>query len=63
MIDANQDFLAALAQPQKRALFALEIPAFGITITNFLESEDLLSAPITTGGWGNFLWGVAPWGS
>lgn len=68
MIDANQDFNAALSVEQKQALYALEIPAFGIIITSFTASQNLLA---TSGpgsnqgsvGWGNFLYGIGVWGS
>lgn len=63
MIAVNQQFQNGLNQPQKQPLFALEIPAYGIVITSFFESDNLLSTPAASGGWGNFLWAVAPWGS
>lgn len=69
MIDANQNFQSELAGSQKRPLYALEIPAFGIIITSFTSDQNLLATGAGTSstnavGWGvGLLWGVSPWGS
>lgn len=66
MIPVNQQFNSQLGAPQKRALYALEIPAFGIVITSFTESENLLATSSTntnSNGWGQFLYGLWGWGS
>lgn len=61
MIQGGQDWQAALAQPQKQALYILEIPAFGIIITSFIETA--LNQPVAQSGWGNFSYGIGTWGS
>ena len=58
MIQANQTWLNALGQQQKRPLYVLIIPAFGIYLTSF--STSLLPA---LGGWGVMLWGIGGWGT
>jgi hypothetical protein len=58
MIDGNQTWSAALAQPQKQALYIFQIPQFGIIISSFDPS--LL---LTQGGYGVTTYGVSSYGT
>jgi hypothetical protein len=58
MINGNQTWSAALAQPQKQALYIFQIPQFGIIISSFDAS--LIQAQ---GGYGVGLYGIQPYGT
>jgi hypothetical protein len=59
MIQGNQTWSQALAQPQKQPLYILEIPQYGILLASFASS---LLAPVA-GGYGVSLYGIAPYGT
>jgi hypothetical protein len=69
MIPGNQAWQLALAQPQKQAFYAVEIPDFAIVIASFTASA-LASAisvpgsvPVSSGGgYGVTLYGVGGYG-
>ncbi len=58
MIQGNNTWTQALAQPQKQPLYVLQIPNFGIYLASF--------SPTTTGvglaGYGVGLYGIEPYG-
>jgi hypothetical protein len=62
MIQGNQAWMQALAQPAKQPLYVLQIPSFGIVITSFLLS----AAPLVEsgpGGYGVILYGIGLYGT
>lgn len=58
MIQGNQNWQNALAQPQKQPLYILSIPAYGIMLASFPES---ILGP--QGGYGVSLYGIAGYGT
>lgn len=60
MIQANQTWTQALAQPQKQPYYAVEIPDFAITIVSYGASAVTSSQ---AAGYGAAQYGVAEYGS
>ncbi len=58
MINGNQTWTAALAQPQKQPLYIFQIPQFGIIISSF---DPALIQPQS--GYGNTSYGVGGYGT
>ena len=60
MIQGNQTWTQALAQPQKQAYYIVEIPDFGIAIASFSATVQVAT---TLSGYGVTLYGVGGYGS
>lgn len=60
MIQGSQTWQLALAQPQKQALYTVEIPDFSIAIASF--SAAAVPTP-SLGGYGVTLYGVGLYGT
>jgi hypothetical protein len=60
LIQGNQTWTQALAQPQKQAYYVVEIPDFSIAIASFSAT-----APVATtlSGYGITLYGVGGYGT
>ncbi len=58
MIQGNQNWLNALAQPQKQPLYVLEVPDFGLVLASFT-----VTANVTLGGYGTTTYGVGGYGT
>ncbi|HUI42096.1 MAG TPA: hypothetical protein VL523_09015 [Terriglobia bacterium] len=59
MIQGNQAWQMALAQPQKNPLYALQIPDFGLILTSF----SMETVGVSLSGYGSGLYGVPPYGT
>jgi hypothetical protein len=59
MISGNTSWQVALAQLQKQPLYVLQIPDFGVILTSF----SLSATGVGISGYGNGLYGVAPYGT
>jgi hypothetical protein len=59
MIQGNQTWQQALAQPQKQPLYALQIPDFAVILTSFSAG----AAGVGLDGYGVGLYGVTPYGT
>jgi hypothetical protein len=62
MIQGNQTWTQALAQPQKQAYYVVEIPDFGIAIASFPASS-LAAQTAPSGGYGVTLYGMGGYGT
>jgi hypothetical protein len=60
MIQGNQTWTQALAQPQKQAYYIVEIPDFAIAIASFPPSSQVAT---TLAGYGVTLYGVGGYGT
>ena len=60
MIQGNQTWTQALAQPQKQALYVVEIPDFAIAIVSFPPTAPVVT---TLGGYGVTIYGAGAYGS
>ena len=60
MIQGNQTWTQALAQPQKQAYYAIEIPDFAIVIASFSAAVQVAT---TLGGYGVTIYGVGTYGT
>jgi hypothetical protein len=60
MIQGNQTWQLALAQPQKQAYYIVEIPDFAIAIASFTASAQAATIP---SGYGVTLYGVGLYGT
>ena len=60
MIQGNQNWQLALAQPQKQAYYLVEIPDFSIAIASFTASAQAVTMP---SGYGISLYGVGLYGT
>lgn len=59
MIQGNQIWRMALAQPLKQPLYVLQIPDFGVILASFTTQ----AAGVTLDGYGTASYGVAPYGT
>ena len=59
MIQGNQSWQMALAQPQKQPLYVLQIPDFGVILASF----SLEAAGVGLSGYGAGAYGSAPYGT
>ncbi len=60
MIQGNQTWTQALAQPQKQAYYIVEIPDFAIAIASFTASAQAATIP---SGYGVILYGAGLYGT
>ena len=60
MIQGNQTWQLALAQPQKQAFYTVEIPDFSIAIASFSATAPVVT---TLGGYGVTIYGVGGYGT
>jgi hypothetical protein len=60
MIQGNQTWQLALAQPQKQAYYTVEIPDFSIAIASFTASAQAATMP---SGYGVTQYGVGLYGT
>ncbi len=60
MIQGNQIWTQALAQPQKQAYYIVEIPDFAIAIASFPTTAQVAT---TLNGYGITLYGVSGYGT
>lgn len=60
MIQGNQIWTQALAQPQKQAYYVVEIPDFAIAIASFPSTADVVT---NLGGYGVTIYGVGGYGT
>ena len=60
MIQGNQTWQLALAQPQKQAFYMVEIPDFSIAITSFTAAAQAATLPH---GYGVILYGIGLYGT
>jgi hypothetical protein len=67
MIAGNQTWVNALGQQQKRPLYVLLIPWFGLYLASFSLAgpgvETVIVPPPAASGWGVILWGIGGWGT
>jgi hypothetical protein len=60
MIQGNQTWQLALAQPQKQAYYTVEIPDFAIAIASFAATAQVVATP---GGYGVTIYGMGGYGT
>jgi len=60
MIQGNQTWTQALAQPQKQAYYTVEIPDFAIAIASFTAAAQAAAVP---SGYGVILYGIGLYGT
>jgi hypothetical protein len=60
MIQGNQTWQLALAQPQKQAYYIVEIPDFAIAIASFTASAQAATIP---SGYGVIVYGIGLYGT
>ena len=60
MIQGNQTWTQALAQPQKQAYYTVEIPDFAIAIASFPATAQAATMP---SGYGITIYGIGRYGT
>lgn len=63
MITGNKKWTEDLGREQKKALYALSLPAYGVIVLSCLPSDLCPGDGGGLYGWGVFLWGIGPWGN
>jgi hypothetical protein len=63
MIQGNQAWTQALAQPQKQPLYSVELPDFMVAITSFTPAQQPSASAVNTTGYGVEIYGVAGYGT